>query len=79
MTFDWLPEIPVWIYAVLTVVILLLEAIAIFNKKGGDTISEWLRSVLGRFPQRQGSIFLLAGFLGFLIWLGWHIVFQVVN
>ncbi len=76
---DWLPEIPTWIYVVLTGVILLLEAVAIFNRKQGDTISEWLRRVLGRFPAHHWSIILLGGFLTFLVWLGWHIVFEPIG
>lgn len=75
---DWLPEIPTWIYAVLTGVILVLEAVAIFNRKSGDTISEWLRKILGKFPETQWGIFALGGFLVFLVWLGWHIAFQSV-
>lgn len=57
----------------------ILETIAILNKTDGDTLSEYTRKWLGVFPKKQWSIVGATALLGFLVWFGWHVVFQQVS
>lgn len=54
----------------------ILETWALLSKREGDTLSERLREWLGIRPVRQWRLITSAALLGFLIWFGWHIVFQ---
>lgn len=52
------------------------ETWALITKEKGDTLSESIRAWLGIRPVRHWRMVTSAALLGFLIWFGWHIVFQ---
>lgn len=53
-----------------------LETWALLNRREGDTLSERLREWLGIRPVKHWRLATSAAVLGFLLWFGWHIVFQ---
>ncbi|WP_214409090.1 hypothetical protein [Sphaerisporangium fuscum] len=53
-----------------------LETWALVTRQKGGTLSERLREWLGIYPVKHWRIVTSAALIGFLIWFGWHIVFQ---
>lgn len=54
----------------------LFETWALVTRKEGSTLSENLRLWLGIRPVRACRLVTSVALLGFLLWFGWHIVFQ---
>jgi hypothetical protein len=53
------------------------ETAALVTKRNGEgTLSENLRMWLGVRPVKPWRLAASVGLLGFLVWFGWHIVFQ---
>lgn len=54
----------------------ILEAVALLNHTEGDTLSERIRAWLGIYPVKHWRLAASGALVGFLIWFGWHILFQ---
>ena len=53
-----------------------LEGWALLNRRDGDTLSDQIRAWLGIYPVKHWRLAGAGALLGFLLWFGWHIVFQ---
>ena len=60
---------------------IILEAVALANRRSGDTLSEYIRKWLGIYPpshiKRFGTTAFVVALVGFVVWFIPHIVFQV--
>lgn len=72
-------EINAWWWVAWAMIFVVLETIAIFNRRKGDTLSENLKKLLGIFPDRQWKVIGIVIVLGFSVWFGWHIAFQQIG
>lgn len=71
-----------WIWAVSGGVAVLtfaaLELTALATRGPRSTLSSYLRRWLGLEPRRDWWIAGVAGFIGFLVWLGAHVTFGIL-
>lgn len=65
---------PVWLWIIPVVIFVVLEGIAIFNKRQGDTASELLRKLGGIKPLRPWRPVGVAVIVTFLAWLSDHLI-----
>jgi len=72
---NWGTVWAVWAVAVLGS-FAVFETWALLTRKQGSTLSENIRLWLGIRPVRGWRLAGSVGLLAFLVWFGWHIVFQ---
>lgn len=67
-------DFPLWLWAIPAGTFVVLEVIALVNKRRGDTASELLRRLAGIEPARPWRPVGVAIVVGLLAWLAHHLV-----
>ncbi|MFE6362986.1 hypothetical protein ACFVP3_23680 [Streptomyces sp. NPDC057806] len=67
-------DFPLWLWAIPAASFGVLEALAIANKRQGDTASELLRLAAGAKPARPWRPLGVAAIAGFCAWLAHHLI-----
>ncbi|WP_406168864.1 hypothetical protein [Streptomyces sp. NBC_00996] len=67
-------DFPLWLWAIPAGSFAVLEGLAIFNRRRGDTLSELIRRAAGISPARPWRPLGIAAIATFCTWLAHHLI-----